>query len=203
MRSTTALYKKAIENLYIYLSRFEPLTRDEWDQMLGYIEIREFGKKAAVIHKGEVERYINVVASGVVRKYLPLKEEVTVQLASEGHLIHSELSFYNRVPSGAVIETIEPTILFSISYDSLQELYDRHPAAERIARLVISDLFVKKDKRFFDQLQTSTRDRFMEYIRTHPELVQRVPQKYIASYLNIKPETFSRLKHLLRPSKKG
>jgi hypothetical protein len=66
---------------------------------------------------------------------------------------------------------------------------------------LVSDLFIKKDFRYFDQLQKSTRERFLEYMRTHPHMLQRVPQKYIASYLNIKPETFSRLKHLIKGSK--
>jgi hypothetical protein len=60
---------------------------------------------------------------------------------------------------------------------------------------------MKKDARYFDQLKTPTRDRFLEYINNHPEMLQRVPQKVLASYLNIKPETFSRLKHLLLQKK--
>ena len=102
-----------------------------------------------------------------------------------------------------MIETLEPTVFFSITYDSLQELYDKFPKAERLGRLIISDLFIKKDDRFFDQLNKNTRERFLEYVRTHPQMLQRVPQKYIASYLNIKPETFSRLKHLLRQGRRG
>jgi hypothetical protein len=62
-------------------------------------------------------------------------------------------------------------------------------------------MFIKKDKRDFKQLNTTTRERFLEYMQTHPDMLQRVPQKYLASYLNIKPETFSRLKHLLRPKR--
>ena len=147
----------------------------------------------------DVEKYINIVAQGVVRKYLPLKkEEVTVQLATEGHIVHSELSFYNRAPSATVLEAIEPVTLISISYDNLQQVYEHFPKAERLGRLLVSDMFIKKDFRYFEQLQLSTRERFMDYVKTHPQMLQRVPQKYIASYLNIKPETFSRLKHLVK-----
>ena len=116
-------------------------------------------------------------------------------------MVHSELSFHYRTPSNAVLETIEPTVLFSISYDSLQQLYEQFPKAERLGRLLISDLFVKTDDRFFNQLMQNTRERFLDYVRTHPQMLQRVPQKYIASFLNIKPETFSRLKHLVRPGR--
>jgi CRP-like cAMP-binding protein len=204
MSHPVTLYTAALEELYRYLSGFASLSREEFDEFLPYIVIREFEKKSIVTGKGEVERYVNFVAMGLVRKYLPVRNrEITIQLASEGHIIHSDISFHFRSPSSSVVETIEPTVFFSISYDSLQEAYDRFPRAERLGRLLISDLFVKKDNRYFDQLRKNTRERFLEYVRTHPQLLQRVPQKYIASYLNIKPETFSRLKHLMRPRRKA
>jgi CRP-like cAMP-binding protein len=203
MSDSVASYKSALEGLHRYLSHYVPLTRQEFSQLLPYIEIREFEKKVKVIDHGEIERYLNVIAWGLARKYLPVKnKEITIGLASEGHIVHSELSFHYRIPSATVIETIEPTVLFSISYDSLQVLYDQFPKAERMGRLLISDLYVKKDNRYFDQLLKSTRERFLQYVRTHPQMMQRVPQKYIASYLNIKPETFSRLKHLMRGGKR-
>jgi CRP-like cAMP-binding protein len=102
------------------------------------------------------------------------------------------------VPSRSVIETIEPTVFFSISYDSLEQMYEQFPGMERLGRLMTEDLFIKKDNRYFDQLNKSTRERFLDYVRSHPQMMQRVPQKHLASFLNIKPETFSRLKHLMR-----
>lgn len=191
-----------MEELHRYLNKFVTLTRTEFNLLLSYLEIREFDKKVKVVKLGEVERYINIVARGLARKYLPVKKgELTIQLATESRIIHSELSFYTQMPSGSVIETIEQTTFISISYDNLQQLYEQFPKAERLGRLLVSDLFIRKDARYFDQLQKSTRERFLEYVRTHPHMLQRVPQKYIASYLNIKPETFSRLKHLIKGSK--
>jgi CRP-like cAMP-binding protein len=203
MSNEMAAYKEALERLHHYLSRYVLLSKQEFGALLPYIQIREFDKKVRVIDTGMVERYLNVIAMGLARKYLPVRnKEITVQLASEGHIIHSELSFHYRIPSSAVIETIEPTVFFSISYDSLQQLYEQYPKAEHLGRLLISDLFVKKDNRYYNQLIKNTRERFLDYVRTHPQMLQRVPQKYIASFLNIKPETFSRLKHLVRPGRK-
>jgi hypothetical protein len=79
----------------------------------------------------------------------------------------------------------------------MKEAMDKIPEAEALGRVIIMQMFIKKDARYFDQLNISTRDRFIEYMNTHPHMLQRVPQKVLASYLNIKPETFSRLKHLL------
>jgi len=195
-------YKAALDKFYHYLQGYVPLTRHEFKQLEPYFEIREFEKKVKVIREGEVERYLNIIAWGLVRKFLPVRNrEITVQLASEGHIIHSELSFHYRVPSRAIVETIEPTVFLSVSYDNLEQLYQRFPKVERLGRLMISELFIKKDNRYFDQLRKTTRERFLDYVKTHPQMLQRMPQKYIASYLNIKPETFSRLKHLMRPKK--
>ncbi|HMI62785.1 MAG TPA: Crp/Fnr family transcriptional regulator [Puia sp.] len=202
MTRTSITHKTALDKLHHYLSAYVPLNKQEFGQLLPYIEIREYDKKVKVIREGEIERYLNIISSGLARKYLPLKNnEITIQLATEGHIIHSELSFHNRIPSGSIVETIEPTVFFSISYDNLEQMYDQFPKIERLGRLLISELFVKKDSRYFDQLNKNTRERFLEYIRTHPQMMQRVPQKYIASYLNIKPETFSRLKHLIKLKK--
>jgi CRP-like cAMP-binding protein len=203
MSNAISPYKAALEELYRYFSRFIPLSKQEFGEFLPYFEIREFEKKAIVTDKGAVERYLNIVAWGLVRKYVPVKNrEITIQLASEGHIIHSDISFHYRSPSSSIIETIEATVFFSISYESLQTAYDLFPKAERLGRLLLSDLFIKKDSRYFEQLRKNTRERFLDYVRSHPQMLQRVPQKYIASYLNIKPETFSRLKHLMRPGKK-
>src|SRR5580693_4833560 len=199
MTISAASYKAALDKLYQYLQGYAPLSKNEFRQMEPFIEIREYEKKVMVIREGEVERYLNIIAWGLARKYLPLRNrEITIQLASEGHMIHSELSFHYRVPSRSVIETIEPTVFFSISYDSLEQMYEQFPGMERLGRLLTEDLFIKKDNRYFDQLNKSTRERFLDYVRSHPQMMQRVPQKHLASFLNIKPETFSRLKHLMR-----
>ena len=133
-----------------------------------------------------------VVAHGSARVL-----EVTLQLATEGHIIQSEISFHRREPSDVVIQTLEPTVLVSVQYDRMQAALNLVPEAEALGRAMIMQMFIKKDARYFEQLNTSTRDRFLEYMNNHPHMLQRVPQKILASYLNIKPETFSRLKHLL------
>ena len=195
-------YIRYVEKIHQYFNRFVVITKEEFDQLLPYFEIREFGKKEQVVKLGEVDRYFNIILKGLVRKYTIVgKKEVTLQLSIEGQMIHSEISFNTQTPSETIVETIEPATLFPMSYDNLIKVYERMPKIERLGRLVITDMFIKKDYRDFSQLSKTTRERFLDYMYTHPDMLQRVPQKYIASYLNIKPETFSRLKHLIRNRK--
>jgi CRP-like cAMP-binding protein len=185
--------------LHEFLNRFVNLSEEEFNQWKPYFEIREFGKRSVLVNKGEVDNYINIVAQGLVRKYMKVKKgEATLQISPEGHMIHSERSFHFRQPSEVVVETIEPSVLLSISHDKLEMLYQNFTLSEKLGRLFATQMFIIKDKRFFDILKKSTREIFLDYIKMHPQMLQRVPQKFIASYLNIKPETFSRLKHLLK-----
>ncbi len=193
------LHKHYFQNLYNYFRRFVNMSGEEFEQLIPYFEIRKFDKKARLVKIGEVDLYFNIIMKGLIRKYIMVKKkEVTIQLSTEGHMIHSEISFNLQQPSDCIIEAIEPTSVLSISYANLQMIYERFPDTERLGRLIITDMFIKKDFRDIDQLKKTTRERFLEYMQNHPNMLQRVPQKYLASYLNIKPETFSRLKHLLQ-----
>lgn len=187
------------DKLLVYLQRFGDLNRVALDQLIPFLEIRRFDKKTVLVHQGEVDHYLNVVIKGLIRKYVPQskKGEVTLQLATEGHLIQSEISFHHRTKSEVVIETLEPTTVVSIQYDKMKRALDTVPGMEQLGQAIIKHMFIAKDARYFEQLNKSTRERFLEYIQNHPHMLQRVPQKILASYLNIKPETFSRLKHLL------
>lgn len=192
-------YIKYTEKIHQYFNGFVPLTNEEFDQLLPYFEIREFGKKQHVVKQGEVDEYFNIILKGLVRKYTIVgKKDVTLQLSIEGQMIHSEISFNTQTPSDTIVEAIEPTVFLSMSYNNLQEVYNKFPKIEKLGRLIITYMFIKKDFRDFSQLKKTTRQRFLDYMKSHPDMLQRVPQKYIASYLNIKPETFSRLKHLMK-----
>lgn len=185
--------------LHEFLRRYIDLSEEEFIEWKPYFELRHITKKKILVHKGEVEEYVNIVAQGLVRKYMKVKKgDVTLQIAPEGHMVHSEISFHLRQPSEVIVEAIEPSVLISISYQNLQAMYNRFPLAEKLGRLFATEMYIIKHKRFFEILKKSTREIFLDYMKTHPQMLQRVPQKYIASYLNIKPETFSRLKHLLK-----
>ncbi len=192
-------HNQYFDDLYTYLGRFANLSRREFDLLASFMQVRSFDKRVTIVNQGETDDYLSMVIRGIARKYVVSeKGEVTLQLATEGHFIQSEISFHRRIPSDIIVETIEPCVLISLHYDHLQQILENVPGAEHLGRAIIMYMFIKKDARYFDQLKKTTRERFLEYMHNHPHMLQRVPQKILASYLNIKPETFSRLKHLIR-----
>jgi len=187
-----------IEYAHRYLQRFMTITIDELKILLSYCEIRQVEKRTILVKEGEVDNYLNMVVKGLVMKYVRVKKnDMILQLATEGHVIHSEISFLTRTPSLVFVETLEPTIMVSLTYDKMEEALDKFPQGERLGRLILTGMYVKKEESRYFRLLRSARERFLDYINAHPHMLQRVPQKYLASYLNIKPETFSRMKHLV------
>ena len=183
-----------------YLNKFTVLTESEFNQyILPVCKVRRFGKKEVLTREGEVENYFNFITSGLIRKYYKKgSHEINTQISMEGHLIVSQESFHSRQPSEYFIETIEPSTVVSITHDDLEKIYASSHRMEHLARLLITYAMVIKDKWQMQLVKMTPRERFLKFVTKNPELMQRVPQKFLASYLNIKPETFSRFKHLIR-----
>lgn len=183
-----------------FLNKFIPLTQEEYDTLiLPCITKRQFDKKSIITHAGEIENYMNFVDKGLVRKYYKREnDEINTQISYEGHIIHAQESFHSRTPSEYTIETIEPCEFSSITFECLEKIYSSSEKMQQLGRLVITATMVLKDKWQSQLVKLSPRERFINFVTKHPELMQRVPQKYLASYLNIKPETFSRFKHMVR-----
>ena len=183
-----------------FLNKFIPLSQDEYDEFIVPCVIkRKFEKKEIITHTGAVEEYMNFIDCGLARKYYKKgTEEINTQISYEGHIIHAQESFHSRTPSEYTIETIEPTEMTSISYEYLERIYSSSLKMQQLGRLVITVTMVLKDKWQSQLVKLTPRERFINFVTRHPELMQRVPQKYLASYLNIKPETFSRFKHMVR-----
>lgn len=182
-----------------FLNRYLNLSDEEIAAIAAHLTVRHFPRRAVLIREGEQEHYLNLVAKGILRKFFHKgSEEVITQLADEGSLISSSVSFLSSTPSQYTIEALEPATLISLSKESLEKLYVQLPAMSRLSRLITTDLYLQKEQWEQDHICFDVRQRFMKFVQEQPELLQRVPQKYIASYLNIKPETFSRLKHHLK-----
>lgn len=191
------------KSFYQFLYKFVDLSADEYSHyILPYLQIRRFKKKQMITSVGEVENYLNFVLVGLGRKYYIANEEQhTVQLATEGHILHVQESFHSRKPGEYAIETVEPCTLVSVTHDDLEKIYSTNSKMERLGRLVITFSMLQQSKRQMLMMKQTPRERFMDLVQNNSEMLQRVPQKYLASYLNIQPETFSRFKHLVRVRK--
>lgn len=188
-----------VEAFRKYLSKYVDISAEEFAILEPLLEIRNYDKKLKITDIGEEENYLNFVVRGLARKYFfKGRDEIITQIAKEGDLISSSVSFLNGSPSAYVVDTIEPTTFISLSKQVVEQLYRIDNKWQRAGRLIITDLLMQKEYWELDRMKYTTKERFLRFLTSNGDLFQRVPQKYLASYLNIQPETFSRLKHFLR-----
>ena len=188
-----------------YLRKFANITDEEFAKcLMPIIKVRRFGKREYLLKAGDIEHYFNFIIKGLVRKYYRKNShEINTQISMEGHIILSQESFHSRTPSEYFVETIEPSTIISIHHDDLEKVYAQSKKMEHLGRLVVTHTMVIKDRWQMQMIKMTPRERFLNFVMKNPDLLQRVPQKHLASYLNIKPETFSRFKHLLRNHSKN
>jgi CRP-like cAMP-binding protein len=188
-----------LELLRQYVSGYVDLTNEEFAYLANMLVIRNFDRKQQLLQVGEVENYMNFLVKGLARMYfLRGQTEVITNIAREGEFLSASASFLSGTPSSYFVETLEPTTFLSITRQQLEKLYRENPRIERLGRLMTTHFVLQKEEWELECMRLDTRERFLRFVEGNPELMQRVPQKYLASYLNMKPETFSRLKHLLR-----
>ena len=188
-----------LEILRQYVSGYVALTDDEFNLLAGKIIIRNFDRRAQLLRVGETEQYMNFVVTGLVRMYFYKgRTELITNIAREGELVSSSASFLSGRPSHYFIETLEPTTLLSVTRADLDSVYQESVRIERLGRLLTTQFVMQKEEWEHECMRLDTRERFTRFMERNPDLVQRVPQKYLASYLNMKPETFSRLKSVVR-----
>ncbi len=188
-----------IDIVQTYLSNYVSLNEEEFNFLASLFEVRHFEKKQKLVEEGEVEKYLNFILKGLARKYFIRKnEEMVMQFSRENEIICCYDSFMSGEPSNFSVEALEYMSVVSITNENVEKLYDFSPKMERLGRLIATQEYLKKESFEYNRVRLTSQERFINFIRNNGYLLQRVPQKYLASYLNMKPETFSRLKHLMK-----
>ena len=126
--------------------------------------------------------------------YLVDGEERTTTFFQEGEPICSLQSYTHQVPANHYMECVEDCRLAVFTYENEQELYRRAPRFEALCRIDIEKEFGKHQERLASYITHSPEQRYLKLVEDQPELLQRVPQYHLASYLGVKPESLSRIR---------
>ncbi|GAB3889379.1 Crp/Fnr family transcriptional regulator [Spirosoma agri] len=147
------------------------------------------------LQAGEVCRYVGFVKTGLLRYYvLDDGEEHTYDFSPDQTFACNYESFLPQTPSTRYIQAIEPTALWRISYDNLQQLYKTLQHGQQFGRLVAEQLFVITLQKLTSFYSETADERYDSFLRLFPELAERVPQYVVASYVGIKPQSLSRIR---------
>jgi CRP-like cAMP-binding protein len=153
-------------------------------------------KRQYLLQEGDVCKYGAFVENGTLRSFTIDEKghEHIVQFAIEGWWISDMYSFITGEPSVYNIEALGNSELLLLTHASQEELLRRVPKFERYLRLLVQGAYIALQRRLVLSLSQSAEEKYTKLIHTYPDIVQRVPQHMIASYLGITPETLSRIR---------
>lgn len=157
---------------------------------------REIAPKTVLLQAGEISSEIHFIRKGCLRQWFNKDgKDITIQFFFENQAVASIESFVNQQPSSFTIESIEPSVIVSISKDAFEKLNARHPELKDRYYDYLFGRFINYAQLFLSRIKDSPAERYQELVRNHPEIIRRVPQHYIASYLGITPISLSRIRN--------
>lgn len=178
------------------IKRYVSLTQEEENAFRAIIRNKTIAKGEYIVRPGEVCTAQTYVTEGALRSYYRHENgsDHTIQFAVEDWFISDFNSYITQTPAQLYVEALEKSTLQQISYTDTEDLCQNHPVFERFFRQVAQKAFAFAQKRVLSAISKTAEERYAELETRYPNIINRVPQYTIASYLGISPEFLSKLK---------
>jgi CRP-like cAMP-binding protein len=172
------------------------LSEEDFDKFLALTKTIIINKNDFFINEGNLAKHIAYINSGVLYSYSidDKGDKHVVQIALENHWISDLYSFLSNEPSVFNVQAIETTEIIIINKNDFEKACDTVPAFERFFRILIQNAYVSSQKRVSRIYGNTAEERYLKLLKENHQILQRVPQHYIASYLGIKPQSLSRIR---------
>lgn len=183
-------------SLTTYLQKQVDFTEEDLQIILPYFKIIETKKKEILLSQGQISKYSYFVNKGCLRIFFINGEEkdITRYIAFENQFATALVSFITKEPAEENIQAIENCELFRISHEDFRQLLLDVPKWKDFYNIYLEKAYVNNLKRLMSFTTLDARERYSQLFRINPNIVRRLPNKIVASYLNISQETLSRVK---------
>ena len=182
-------------NIEEIIDSIHPISDLSKKKLIEHIEEVNMNKACILLKAGRQESNIYFIKKGVVRGYFDHENgEITFWFGEEGETILSMRSYVENKISYENIELLENCELYKIRTDKLQKLYEEDVHIANWGRKLAEKELLKVESRLISREFLSAKQRYDELIKNQPSLIQRIPLKYIASYLGITPVSLSRIR---------
>ena len=185
-----------MENLFNYFSKVFDIPKEDIREFYSLVETKKIGKNYSLLSEGEICKNTFFVEKGLLRMYSIDKngKEHIIQFAPENWLISDRSSLYFNSNSNYFIESVEPSEIKLLSNDFFSKIIDNSPNSVHKRDLLTQSHIRTLQNRINSLLSDTAEERYLNFIKMYPNLLQRVPLWMIASYLGITPESLSRVR---------
>lgn len=185
------------EKLFAFLSEQMQLTDEEKSAVVELAIVKSYPKGTALFEEGEVTNKSYLIIEGCVRTFILTEgNDITTEFYTEFDSF-TPSSTITGTPSNCFASCLEESVLLVSTPEIENKVFEKFPAFEKLCRIFSEKLMARKQVSF-EQFRTFTPEqRYLHLIESRPDLIQRVPQYHLASYLGIRPESLSRIRKRL------
>lgn len=177
------------------VSQFTQLTPEARHDLSIHLKRKEFPRGHTLLKEDTTCNYLYFIESGLTRTfYYKDGKDITDWISAENDFACSVISFITRKPDRRIIELLEPSVFYVLSYDDGEKLCATHHCIENFFRRLVSHGLVQLQQRFDNQHFETALHRYQLLMETNPTFIQRVPLGIIASYIGVTQETLSRIR---------
>jgi CRP-like cAMP-binding protein len=193
----TTATNSTLETLRKFIEKYTSVPSNEWDEIAPCFEYRFVKKDEIVLAEGNVCKHLYFVESGLLHFYINKDgNNITKFFTEAPYFFTSQASFNSQKQSSENIQAIEDCVVYQITYKASNELFKLKSWAEFGRKITQEVQFFTEE--ILEQLQTETAElRYQKMRRNNPQLLERIPLKYLASYLGIAPQSLSRIRKKL------
>ena len=175
--------------------RYSTMAHDELDILESILVPMKFARGEKVVESGDVSDAIYYVERGMVREfYFKNNKSVTEYLAADGTIVMSIESLFREEPSKLVIEALEPTIVYALPKKRLEEVALHNVNIQILYRKILEESLIISQRRADLLRFESAKARYLKLCKLNPKVIMKAPLVYVASYLQMTPETLSRVR---------
>jgi signal-transduction protein with cAMP-binding, CBS, and nucleotidyltransferase domain len=183
------------ETLVDMMSNFIDLTDEEKQGILEAFPIKTFAKETDLLKEGQIAKDAFVVIKGCIRKYsIQNGEEITSEFYTEFQSAVNFDSMANKKPSKYYLSCTEETTVAIMNSEKENALYKKFPRIGEVCRVEMEKILGENQEAFSTFKNASPKERYLNLLKNRPDLILRVAQHQLASYLGVKPETLSRIR---------
>jgi CRP-like cAMP-binding protein len=184
------------ESILQNVNRFITLNEEEKEYFLSVLQPKKLRKRQYLVQAGELCRYECYVSKGCLRQYYvdDSGKENIVTFALEDWWISDMYGLVTGKPSLTNVDALEDSELLLIEKNVFEKLLSDTPKLERHFRIMLQRAFIAHQQRLIENMNLPADQRYCNFIEKYPQLESRLPQKLIASYLGITPESLSRIR---------
>ncbi|MEM1122504.1 MAG: Crp/Fnr family transcriptional regulator [Bacteroidota bacterium] len=180
-----------------FQQQFSFLQPEDFEAFFRITTKLKFRKGERIIERGDTRKKVFVILKGIVRGFIYnyKRRELTTFLHQENEPFMAYEPVVQNKPTNHIFECLEPTEVLSFDYEELITLTEKNANIKKVKDAIITNSLIFALQRNEQFIQESPEKRYLSFIEHHSDLMQRVSQKHIASYLGITAVSFSRVKN--------